>query len=181
MATEYEHLYRDIVDFFIKIAMEQRNDIKMYNLDAYDSVENFTPHNSSTTNDVQIVYIGGLDRSVPGHVICMVYNANKQKVQLYDSAMTIKLTPYLLNIIYKLYPYNKGISIKKPIELQGNSETCAFFAICYATMSLLGQNPAKDPIDLNKVHGDKTLYMRLHILNMFANRKLALMNWRETK
>lgn len=153
----------------------------MYYLDAYDSVENFTPHKSKEANDVQIVYTGGLDRSVPGHVICMVYNATRQTVRLYDSRMRIKFTPKLLHIIHRLYPYNKGISIKKPIATQGNSDTGAIFSIIYATMSLLGQNPAKDPIYLNQVHGDKTLYMRMHIMNMFANRKLALMNWRENK
>lgn len=161
--------------------MEQLPDIKMYYLDAYDSVENFTPHKSRETNDVQIVYIGAMDRSVPGHVITMVYNATKQKVHLFDSAMKIKFIPKLWNIIHRLYPYNKGISIKRPIAQQGNSDTCAIFSIIYATMSFLGQNPGKDIVNLNKVYGDKTLFMRLHIMNMFANRKLALMNWRENK
>lgn len=78
MASDYEHLYRDIINFLITIANEQLPGIELNHLEAYDSVEKFMPHKSRKTNDVQIVYTGDLDRNLRDHV----YDVSKKEVQL---------------------------------------------------------------------------------------------------
>lgn len=41
---------------------------------------------------------------------------------------------------------------------------------------LLGKDPAEQSVKLNDVHGEEGLYLRLHTLDMFANRRLTLMD-----
>lgn len=65
--------------------------------------------------------------------------------------------------------------------MQGKNDICALFAITYATMLLLGKDPAEDSFKLNKVHGEEGLYMRLHTLDMLANRRVMLMNGLQSK
>lgn len=146
----------------------------MYSIGDFHNVDNIKPHKSSKINDVQISC--GIMR--PGsnpHALCIFYHADSKEVRVYDSSMFEKLDSKQLEIIARLYPFNKGIVHKKAKTLQGKTPTCGFFALIYATMLLLGDDPEKTAFKLNGVHGDETLYMRLHILNMFANRKLALM------
>lgn len=162
------------INFFIKLAIEQFPKIKMYSIDDFDSVDNFKSHNSSKKNDVQISYGYMRPRTNP-HAICLFYHADSKEVRVYDSSMFEKLDSKQLEIIARLYPFNKGIVYKTPKTRQGFNPTCGVFATIYATMLLLGIDPEKTEIKLNRVHGDETLYMRLHILNMFGNRKLTLM------
>lgn len=49
------------------------------------------------------------------------------------------------------------------------------YAMIYAATSLMGEEPSKIKFKLNHGHGDKSLYMRLHLLKIFANRRLSAM------
>lgn len=155
--------------------MERFNRIKMYPTATYHSVDDFKPHEAGRSNDIQILYNGKLNSTTVGHAVCIYYQGYNQKVNVYDSIMS-ELDPTYHNIIARLYPFNQGVEVINSKTLQGKSETCALFAICYATMLLLGRDPTKQEIRLNTVHGEEGLYMRIYILNMFANRRLALMN-----
>lgn len=174
ITTEFASFNGLAIDFFTKIAMEQFRKIKMYSINDFHSVDSFKPHSSSKKNDVQISFGYMRPRSNP-HAICLFYHADSKEVRVYDSSMFEKLDSKQLEIIAKLYPFNKGIVYKTPKTRQHLTNTCAVFAIIYATMLILGDDPEKTEFKLNRVHGDDTLYMRLHILNMFANRKLILM------
>lgn len=114
------------------------------------------------------------------HAMCIYYQASSQNVLIYDSMdpMIYKnsLDPTQKKILNILYPFKKEIHFIEPKTYQDQSPSCAIFAIMYATMLLLNKDPAKIEIKLNHIHGDDTLHMRLHILKMFAERKLTLMD-----
>lgn len=167
------------VDCFGKIAMQQFSGITMYPISYYENVENFQPHKSSEIDDIQILagIFGGNRRA---HAMCIYYQASNKFVLIYDSMdpMIYKnsLDPIQKIILDKLYPFKKDIIFIKPKSYQDKSPSCAIFAIMYATMLFLKLDPANTEIKLNCVHGDETLFMRLHILKMFAERKLSLMD-----
>lgn len=164
------------MDLFIEIAMEQFEYIKMYPVTTFHSKEKYLPYNnSSKTDDVQILYSGEIGAKGPGHAICIYYHASTQKVLIYDSAMNNELDPNGEEIIRKLYPFNTGIIFRTPKTQQGEARNCAVYAIIYATALLLGTDPIEFAFRANYVYGEDGLYMRMHILNMFANRKLVLM------
>lgn len=142
----------------------------------------YQTHSPSTIDDVQLIFGTYFHNTqywakihVTYHAVCILYKANTQTVHVYDSSMDYRLDVRQRDIISKLYPNNLGIIFERPIALQNHHPTCAIFAIIYATMLLLGADPKNTSIKLNKVHGDETLYMRMHILNMLATRKLSLM------
>lgn len=163
------------MDHFIDIAKKQFPNIKMYPVANYHSIDNFVQHESCETNDVQILYDGEVGSQDIGHAICINYQASSQNVLVYDSQMSEKLEPKQEEIIRKLYPFKKGIVFKKPKTTQGLIHTDPIFTIMYATMLLLNTDPSKNDLKLNTVFGEEALYMRLHILDMFANEKLSLM------
>lgn len=173
LTTEFKALNHAAIDLFIEIAMEQFPRIKMYPTSTYHSINDFKQHKSTESNDVQILY-SGLPDSV-GHATCIQYHASSGKVRVYDSIM-LRLNPIHMQIVAKLYPYNQGIEYKEPKSLQGKTEICSLFAITYATMLLLGKDPAEYSFKLNDVHGEEGLYMRFNTLDMFVNRKLTLIN-----
>lgn len=148
---------------------------KKYRLNAYENVQNYKPHRSSEIDDVQILYSQGMRPNHGPHALCIYYQASSQTVRVYDSAMYKSLDPTQQIIVERLYPFRKDIDFIEPKSRQHKTPTCGIFAIIYANMLLLGADPADTEFKLNNVHGDDTLYMRLHILNMFVNRKLALM------
>lgn len=154
--------------------MEQFKDTNMYSVTNYHSIDKYLQHNSSR-NDVQILYNGAIGTQEPGHAICIYYQASNQKVLVYDSAMNNELKPTEEEIIRRLYPYNTGIFFETPKTLQGATLTCAVYASAYATALFLGMDPVEFEFKSNEVHGDDSLYLRIHMLNMFANRKLVLM------
>lgn len=162
------------MDYFIDIARKQLSNIKMYPVGTYHSIEQFEQHNSSKTDDVQILYDGEVGSKELGHVLCIYYQASSQNVLVYDSLVTLQLDSTHEVIIRKLYPFNKGIVFEQPKFVQGRTQSCAVFAIMYATMLLLNADPSKIDFKLNKVSGEETLYIRLHILNMFVKQKLFL-------
>lgn len=69
---------------------------------------------------------------------------------------------------------NGSIVYNQPKTLQTDNTSCGIFAIMYATTLMLGEDPVDSAYKLNNVYGDETLYKRLHILKMFAHRKLTL-------
>lgn len=126
-------------------------------------------------DDVQILYGKVTGENAIGHVICIRYKASSRTLHIYDSLMKKTLDPTQLKIIQRLYPDIKGrIIYEKPKTLQTDNSSCGVFAIMYATTLMLKKDPADIAFKLNNVHGDPSLYMRMHILKMFAHRKLSL-------
>lgn len=174
MTSEYKPFCRYTIDFFADLAMEQFPGIKFYYLHDYDDVLNYKPHSSTTINDVQILY--GFPGPYEGaHALCIYYQASSQNVLVYDSSTFENLDPTQRQIVDRLYPFKRDIVYVTPKTRQDETPTCAIFSVIYATMLLLGYDPVDYGFRLNELYGDDTLYMRLHILNMFANRKLTLM------
>lgn len=179
-ATEYGDILDFCIDWFTDLVTELRSKT-MYRIGTID-LNVYQVHNSIETDDVQIIF-GTYDDDETSstnvhpqlHAICICYRASTQMVHVYDSSMVNWVDNREKNIIQRLYPYNKGIYIETPLSIQDDHPTCAIFAITYATMLILGKDPAVHRIKLNNVHGDITLYMRIHILNMFAKRKLFLL------
>lgn len=155
--------------------MKQFPGITMYPIDYSKTVEKFQPHKSSQIDDVQIL-VGIFGPSECAHAICIYYQASSQNVLIYDSLDPMIYNKNLLHSTQKitidiLYPFKKDIIFVEPKTYQTESPSCAIFA-----MLLLKEDPGITKIKLNHVHGDDTLYMRLHILKMFAARKLTLMD-----
>lgn len=161
--------------------MENLANITMYPINVPGKVQ-YKEHYSKDVDDVQILFdyipLGCQDvagNSISGHTKCIHYKASVQKVYVYDSGLSGTLSQSERQIINILYPFNKGFSFKRPKTVQDcHYPTCVIFSIAYATMLLLGENPTEEEIRLNEVHGDETLYMRIHLLNTFVNRKLKI-------
>lgn len=180
LAAEYGEISDACVDMFTNLVTELRSKT-MYPIATLD-LNVYQVYNDSTIDDVQIIFGTYRDDEIywtkvhpPLHAICICYKASTQKVHVYDSSMVDWVDDREEEIIQKLYPYNKGIHFETPLSIQDSHPTCAVFAITYATMLILGQDPAIHPIKLNNVHGDITLYMRIHILKMLVTRKLSLL------
>lgn len=175
ITSEYKFLNHESIDFFIEIAMEQFKNIKMYPVTNYHSIDKYLPHNPSTIDDVQILYSGDIGSENSGHAVCIYYEASSQNVFVYDSIMRTSINSIEQEIIQKLYPYNTGYMFRRPKTRQGLSESCGIYAITYATALLLKKDPVDFEFKSNDVYGEDALYLRIYILNMFANRKLILM------
>lgn len=168
MLTEFS------VYHFITIVSEQLSEFKLYHVLNYHRVEHYKPH-LNESDDVQILYGKGTDKGAIGHVICIRYRASSSTLHVYGSLMKKTLDPTQLKIIHRLYPkVNNRIIYKQPKTLQTDNTSCGIFAILYATTLMLKKDPVDTAFELNNVHGDQTLYMRMHILKMFAHRKLTL-------
>lgn len=107
------------MDYFIEIATKQLRNIKMYPVGTYHSIEQFKEHNSTKTNDVQILYDGEIGSKQEGHAVCIYYQASSQNVLVYDSLVANKLDSTHMRIIRRLYPFNKGIVFQTPKFVQG--------------------------------------------------------------
>lgn len=179
ITTEGEALCGTTIDYFLEIAMEEFPHLKMYRRHRNSSdYEHYQLHESADIDDVQILFGGSSDPSVMGHWFCIRYEATSRKVLVYDATMKDILEPIHRKIIHRLYPYRSGIAFRKPKTIQTDETSCGLYSIIYATTIILGEEPAKYDLKLNYVLGDESLYMRLHILKMFAHRKLALFNGR---
>lgn len=170
IAIEGKFLSELSIHHFITIVSEQLPEFKLYEVPNYHNVGNYKPH-LSKTDDVQILYGEG----AVGHVICIEYKASSRTLHVYDSLMQKTLDTTQLTIIQRLYPnVNDRIVYEQPKTIQTDNTSCGVFAILYATTLMLKKDPVDTAFKLNNVHGDETLYMRIHILKMFAHRKLQL-------
>lgn len=170
IATEYVDIPGGSIDMFTDLVTVLTSK-RMYRI-ATTNLNVYQEHNSSTTDDIQIIF--GTEFYERLHAVCINYNASTRKVHVYDSMLDRQLDDRQKEIIGRLYPYNLGIIFERPTALQDSHPTCGIFAITYATLLLLDRDPAITKMRLNEVHGDVTLYMRMHILNMLATRKLSL-------
>lgn len=174
VATEGACLMDSSINFFVKLVNNHFNAKRMYYEFNYLIVENYRKYNSTEIDDVQILYSGIVQIGAVGHWICIYYKASTQKVFVYDSLNRKSLNPVQHSIVSRLYPKKKGsINFVKPKNTQTDNTSCGIFSIFYATTLLLGEKPENIDVKMNHVYGDPSLYMRLHILRMFANRKLA--------
>lgn len=175
VATEDKCLMDVSINYFVDIVNEHFNAQRMYYEFNYQIIDNYNPYNSTEIDDVQILYGGIVRIGAVGHWICTYYKASTQQLYVYDSLNRKFLTPVQNVIVRRLYPQRKGhIIYAKPKDTQRDDTSCGMFSIYYATTLLLEQNPEDINIKMNHVYGDSSLYMRLHLLKMFANRKLAM-------
>lgn len=131
-----------------------------------------TAHSSNDTDDVQILFGGSGGESI-GHWICINYKISNQNIYVYDSFYGQHLNPTQEKINFLLYPYHQDVVYVDPKTYQKGATSCGIFAIFYATNLLLGKAPENIKPKLNHVYGDQSLYMRLHVMRMFASRQLA--------
>lgn len=139
--------------------------------------KNFTAFESDDPNasDIQILYGGALVEGNIGHWKCIHYTADTRKVHVYDSLYSTAVDKTQQEILHGLYPLmDADIDFVEPKHLQRGVTACGIHAIFYATTILLGKDPKEIEPKINTIRGDHSLYMRLHVLKMFANRKLAL-------
>lgn len=143
-------------------------DFQMRNLTAFES-------NDPNASDIQLLFSGlGGDDNI-GHWKCIQYRADTRKVYVHDSLYSTVLDDEQQEIILGLYPFmDEDIVFVQPKYLQSGATSCGIHSIFYATTLLLGKDPENVQVTINKVRGDQSLHMRLHVLKMFANRKLAL-------
>lgn len=177
ITTENDALCGTTINYFLEISMEVFPHLKMYRRHHNSSdYQHYQTHESADIDDVQIFFGGICDPSVMGHWFCIRYEATSRKVIVYDTIMKDTLEPIHRKIIDRLYPYRSGIVFRKPKTIQTDETSCGLYSIIYATTIILGKEPAKYDLKLNYVLGDESLFMRLHILKMFAHRKLVLFN-----
>lgn len=167
----------DYINYFIDIVRKERPNFHMY----YDfdfQLRNFTaydPKDDDDGSDIQILYSGAAGGNNIGHWKCVQYRARTNKVYVYDSLYGKFLNVEQKRLIFELYLLMEEDTIfVEPKYLQSGPTSCGIHSIFYATTLLLGQDPTQVELKINKVRGDQSLYMRLHVLKMFANRKLAL-------
>lgn len=93
-------------------------------------------------DDVQILFEGRFGPKSIGHYICIHYRANEQKVYVYDSLYSKKISQRSSNIIEKRFQSVK-VEFVRPRTLQPDGCSCGVFAAAYATTIILGENPAE--------------------------------------
>lgn len=152
----------------------------MYYAWTYQLIEYYKPIDSNVTEDVQILYGGEVAVDAIGHWICINYKTDTRKLYVYDSKLKNALDSVQQNIIRILYPVIEGdVIFIEPRMFQTDNTSCGLFTIVYAATLMLDGDPAKLRLKLNNIRGDQSLYLRLYLLKMFANRKLALFKWED--
>lgn len=114
--------------------------------------------------------------------ICIKYNAITKKLYAYDNVfsrwnMNGHITEIQEDIINKQFSDKAGlIHYDESRTPQAKPPGSGIYAMIYATTLLLGEDPAKIQFKLNYDYGDECLFMRLHLLKIFANKRLAAMD-----
>lgn len=177
IATESSLLTHESINHFVDVVNDEKLKYHMYKDFNYQmrhdpEYSELKIHSSNDINDVQILFGGAGGQSI-GHWICMNYRVYDQNVYVYDSLYGQHFDPTQKEIAFLLYPYHQDIVYVDPKTYQRDATSCGIFSIFYATHLLLGEDPANIKPKLNNVYGDQSLYMRLHIMRMFANHQLA--------
>lgn len=174
VATEGAYITSESIKLFVEIANEQfptrkmYHEFKMRDLDNYEAV-------GENNDDIQILSNGEMERDVVGHWICVRYKGATQTVYVYDSLFRKRLNMEQKEIIQQLYPKRNGSIVYFQQEyVQTDYTSSGIFAMFYASILLMGEDPKTHAISLNHVIGDPSIFMRLSLLEMFANHQLAL-------
>lgn len=81
------------------------------------------------------------------------------------------------DFINKQFPDRTGpILYEESTTAYAMPAASGIYAMIYATTLLHGKDPAKITFKLNYGYGDECLFMRLHLLKIFANKKLDVMD-----
>lgn len=180
IATENTLLTHESINHFVAVVNDEKLNYHMYyefNFQMRHEPEfsNLKVHSSNNTDDVQILF-GGVGGESIGHWICINYKVSNQNIYVFDSFYGKHLNPTQEEIAFLLYPYHQDVVYVDPKFYQKDVTSCGIFAIFYATNLLLGKNLANIKPRLNNIYGDQSLYMRLHVMRMFANHQLAAFN-----
>lgn len=175
IATEYAPISEATINHFLKIAAKQFPKTKIYR------VRENKVHKPKGTDGLRILSAGRVGPKKEHNWLCVKYNSYTGKLHVYDNVYvlsTVKSTvqPIQETICNKMFP-----DIKQPIEYdksktpQADPASSGLYAMIYAATSLNGEDPSKIKFQINDMYGDPALYMRLHILKMFANNRLSPM------
>lgn len=120
--------------------------------------------------DVQIIYGGETGLNVIGHFLCIYYS--EEIVFIYDSLNRKRLHERQMDIINSRYPKRKTIIFVEPEVTQFDDTSCGPLNIAYATMLILGHDPATYTFRMDAGNIDHSHYLRKHIQTMFENGQL---------
>lgn len=111
--------------------------------------------------------------------ICIKYESYTKRLHVYNNVPSTALQKNEVadiqdNIIRKIFP-QKGLPIiyEKSRFARADPSSSGVWAIVYATTVLNGEDPTRIKFEMNDIHGDKSLPMRLHIMKIFSNRTLT--------
>lgn len=156
------------INYFIEMVCT-KTEFRMLDVLFYPFPENYRGHLPSDRDDVQIIFGGDVD-SV-GHFICVYYNVSKRTVYVYDSLHKQILDPGQMEIVTERYP-NRRIKFVEPKTRQKDDYSCGAFVIAYATTLILGHDPGTVQFEMDDDSVDRSMKLRKHIHEMFANNEL---------
>lgn len=137
-------------------------------------------HASKGTDGLRILSASRIGPQKEHNWICIRYNSYTKRLHVYDNDITKSILKYDVpiqeNIFNKMFPYKvEPIVYDKSKTCEADPASNGIYAIIYAATALNGEDPAKIKFHTNDMYGDPTLYMRLHILKMFANNRVSSM------
>lgn len=175
LATEYAPISEATINHFVKIAAKQFPKTKIYR------VRENKVHEPKETDGLRILSAGRIGPKKVHNWLCVKYNSYTRKLHVYDNVYvlsTVKSTvqPIQEAIFKKMFPDSiEPIEYDKSKTPQADPASSGLYAIIFAATSLNGEDPAKTKFQINDMYGDPAIYMRLHILKMFANNRLSPM------
>lgn len=177
ICTEYAPITEPTINHFLKIAAKQYPKTKIY------YARNNKVHDSKGTDGLRILSFGRIGQQKVNNWICVKYNSYTKKLHVYDNDIFISslvmdnLKSIQENIFDKIFPDKvRPIVYGKSKNRPADPASIGLYAIIYAATSLNGEDPTKIKFQTNDMYGDPALYMRLHILKMFANNRVSSMN-----
>lgn len=168
IATEDAVISETTINQFLDIVARNFSKVKIYK-----SKDN-QPHNSKGTDGLRILIGGRVGPNKDPNWLCIRYNGITKKLHVYDNVFS---GSNVTDIINMQFPDNAGpIIYEKSKTPQAKPAASGIYAMIYATALLQGEDPAKNTFKLNHGYGDECLFMRLHLLKIFANKRLSAMD-----
>lgn len=176
IANEDAVISETTINHFLDIAARQFSQVKIY------QAKDNKAHNSKGTDGLRILFGGRVGTNKDPNWICISYHGNTQTLHVYDnvfsgSNMKGNITEIQENFIKKQFPDRTGpILYEESTTPHAKPAASGIYAMIYATTFLQGEDPARITFKLNYGYGDKCLFMRLHLLKIFANKQLVVMD-----
>lgn len=138
-------------------------------------------HDAKGNDGLRILSAGRNGPKKARNWLCIKYNSYTKNLHVYDNIVSMlhvrmEVEPIYENILDKMFPDKVAMVYDKSKTPRSDISASGLYAIIYAATSLNGEDPAKIKFQTNDMYGDPALYMRLHILKMFANNRLSSMN-----
>lgn len=168
------------VKYFLQIAQEQyKNDYEFFN--ASRSIDNQSnKEHDPMKKDIKIFYATTTDNDFA----CVSYDPRSTELEdgrviVYGKLFT---KPFAYNALQTIYAQKPDIIFRQTNRQNIHTDT-GLFAIMHTTTLLADNDPKKPAFNhsnlpktnfkLNRVVGDVYLYVRLHLVEIFKNRKIS--------